>query len=201
MGQEQLIISRKPLSPSKNKTQMDSDDLLARIRKLDIAALTLVHERYYPDVYRYVFFRLADQQTSEDISSDVFIRLLEALKRGSGPETNLRAWLLGVASNLVNDHLRIIYDRPHQELESIEDFPSSDDPAKAFERSWQNAQLLEAIQQLTPEQQNVIALRFAAECSIEETANQMKRSVNAVKVLQFRAVAALRRLLEGKHQL
>lgn len=126
------------------------------------------------------------------------MRLLEALKRGSGPDKNLRSWLLGTASNMINDHLRKVYSRPIQDLETIEDLPGDEhDPVKSFEQAWKSDELKTALDKLTLEQQSVITLRFASEFSLEETAVQMKKSVNAVKVLQFRAITALRRLLEG----
>lgn len=201
MSQEQFIITQKPFLNVKTKPLVDSDDTLARIRRLDMNTLAYVHEHYFPEVFRYVFFRLSDHHISEDIASEVFMRLLEALKRGAGPEKNLRAWLLGVASNLVNDHLRQMYSRPSQDLEGVEELPGLDDPVKSYEQAWQSSELKNALSKLTSEQQNVIALRFASECSLEETAVQMKRSVNAVKVLQFRAIAALKRLLEGHRQI
>ncbi len=201
MGQEQLIISQKVQSRLKKQTLMDSDETLARIRRLDMDTLAQVHERYFPDVYRYVHFRLTDPQVCEDIASDVFLHLLTSLQRGAGPTQNLRAWLFGVASNLINDHLRQIYMKPDSELDSLENLPGLDDPAASFENHWRSEELAAAIQKLTAEQQKVLALRFAGEYSLEETADLMKRSVNAVKVLQFRAVAALRRLLEGKRLL
>ena len=198
MNQEPFIISPKSMLNIKTKPLMDSDDMLARIRRLDMTALAAVHERYYPDVYRFTAFRLSDPHAAEDIASEVFMRLLEALKRGAGPEKNLRSWLLGTASNMINDHLRQVYARPVQELETIEDLPGENhDPAQTFEQAWQSSELKSALKQLTPEQQSVLTLRFAGECSVEETASQMKKSVSAVKVLQFRAIAALRRLLEG----
>lgn len=201
MSQDQFIITQKPFLNVKTKPLVDSDDTLARIRRLDMNALAYVHEHYFPEVFRYVFFRLSDHHISEDIASEVFMRLLEAIKRGAGPEKNLRAWLLGVASNLVNDHLRQMYRRPSEDLEGVEELPGLDDPAKSFDQAWQSSELKRALSKLTVEQQNVIALRFASECSLEETAVQMKRSVNAVKVLQFRAIAALKRLLEGHRQI
>ena len=55
-----------------------------------------------------------------------------------------------------------------------------------------------AMSRLTPDQQHVLALRFSQDCSLEETASMVDKSVNAVKVLQFRTLAAMRRLLDEK---
>jgi RNA polymerase sigma-70 factor (ECF subfamily) len=175
------------------------DDLLARARQLDSSVLAEIHDRYYPEVYRFVSFRLADSALSEDIAAEVFLRLVEGFAQKKGPDRNLRGWLLGVASNLVNDDLRRRYRRKVEALDELAEDRLVDpvDPAQIWEGNFQQEQVRQAIRQLTPEQQQVLALRFASERSLEETAQLIGKKVNAVKALQFRALGALRRLLVG----
>jgi RNA polymerase sigma-70 factor (ECF subfamily) len=163
---------------------------------MDAHALAQIHDRYYPEVYRYVRFRLDDDQVCEDIAAEVFLRLLDALNKRGGPEKNLRGWLLGTSSNLVNDHLRKIYRRPTDDLDSKEDLPSlGDSPEASYFAAWELNYVRKAVEQLTLEQQHVLALRFADDISLEETAKTIGKSVAAVKALQFRALASLKRLL------
>ena len=190
------IVSQYP-SITTSRSQMTSEDTLIRVRRLDLAALTKIHDRYYPDVYRFVRYRLDDEQICEDITSEVFMRLLDALHKKGGPNKNVRSWLIGTASNLVNDHLRRHYKHKTESIENEDQFVASGSPEDSLELSMQNQQLREAIDKLTPEQQQVLALRFAGEYSLEETAAAMKKTINAVKALQFRAVEALKRLLDG----
>lgn len=179
---------------------MSAEDTLTRIRRLDMNALAQIHDRYYPDVYKFVRFRLNDEHISEDLTSEVFMRLLDALHRQTGPTKDLRNWLLGTASHLVNDHLRSRYSRPVEAVEDHEDHLSaSDNPESSFDRAWQSQQLQHAMQQLTHEQQEVLALRFMQEYSLEQTAAHMRKSVNAVKALQFRAIESLKRFLDFTH--
>lgn len=192
---QRIIEARAHLQPGHNRL-MAAEELIPRLRRLDMNALAQVHDQYYPEVYRYVRFRLSDEQASEDIAAEVFMRLLDALHRDKGPDRSVRAWLYATASNLINDHLRLRYAHPTQDIEEEEELVAPDDPSGAFDRKWQNDQVQMAIQKLTSEQQHVLGLRFVEEMSIEETAAQMDRSINAVKVLQFRAIAALRRHLE-----
>ncbi len=175
------------------------DDTLLRARKLDSKALAQIHDRYYPEVYRYVGFRLDNTEIVEDITSEVFLRLLDALHKKRGPETSLRGWLLGTASNLVNDHLRRFYSRPIENLEESgngEELGSDNSPESFYEVSSEIKQVRDAIRKLTDEQQHVLALRFAEDRSLDETAQIIGKSVTAVKALQFRALASLRRLLD-----
>ncbi len=178
---------------------MSPVDLLTRARRFDLKALEEIHDLYYPQVYRFVRYRLSDDRISEDISSEVFLRLIEALNKKSGPNQNLRGWLFGTASNLVNDHLRSRYAH---KIEAIDadgyDLPGMQYPEESFEDEWLQQQVIDALQDLTPEQQNVLALRFSDERSIDDTASIMGKSVIAVKALQFRAIASLRRLIEAR---
>jgi len=173
---------------------MNSEEILAHVRQLDPRFLASVHDQYYPVVYRYVRYRLEDEHACEDIASEVFLRLLDALHHNKGPSTNLQGWLLGTASHMVNDHLRYRYNR---KVDSIEDqeVASSEDTEALVDRSWRNEQIREAIRLLTADQQHVLALRFSEERSLEETAQLMGRTIGAVKTLQFRALASLKRFL------
>jgi RNA polymerase sigma-70 factor (ECF subfamily) len=168
---------------------------LQGLQSLDSQAIGAVFDRYFSDVYRFVYYRLSDEQAAEDISSDVFVRLLEAVNKGRGPQTNLKGWLLATAAHAVADYHRHAYRRPTEELtESLLDgsVSSLDDESEQRERvAW----LRLAYDRLTPEQQNVLALRFGDGYSLEETAQVMQKNVNAIKALQFRALAALQRLI------
>jgi len=162
------------------------------LQKLDPQAVAAIYDRYFTDMYRYAFYRLGNESLAEDIASDVFVRLLEAVKSKRGPKTNLKGWLISTASNVVADHLRSIYRRPTESLsESMPDLGSS--LPDEIDRRHQNDSVRQAYAQLTPEQQNVLALRFGDGYSLEETAAVMQKKVNAVKALQFRALAALQR--------
>ena len=178
---------------------MPGEDLLIRAQRLDAAALGEIHDRHYPEVYRYVRYRLAGEHACEDITAEVFLRLLDALHKKRGPTQNLRGWLFGTASNLVNDHLRTCYARRVDSLDGEEiELPDDSHLEGSYEDGWMQQQIAEALLHLTPEQQHVLSLRFSDERSIDETATIMGKSVTAVKALQFRAVASLRRLMEER---
>jgi RNA polymerase sigma-70 factor (ECF subfamily) len=168
---------------------------LEGLQKLDSQVIGAVYDRYFADVYRFVFYRLNDEQLAEDISSDVFVRLLEALEKRRGPETNLKGWLLGTASHAVADYLRHAYRRPTEALSEMMPDGAASSLTDEVDRREMVAAVRLAYDRLTPEQQNVLALRFGDGVSLEETATVMQKNVNAVKALQFRALAALQRLI------
>lgn len=165
--------------------------LLARARALDSRALEQIHDRYYSEIYRYVLYRTGDRTVTEDVASEVFLRLLNALHAERAPRTTLRGWLFGVASHLVADHFRRAPGLPLSE-NIVAPYPSLSDEVEA--RIRQN-DIRKAIRQLTVEQQQVIALRFGSGFSVEQTAEALGKSVTAVKSLQLRALEGLRRAL------
>ena len=84
----------------------DEMQLLARARALDPEALSQVHNEYYRPIFRYVSFRVGDHKAAEDLTSEVFTRLLSALRDKTAPQNTLRGWLYGVAARVVSDHYR-----------------------------------------------------------------------------------------------
>jgi RNA polymerase sigma-70 factor, ECF subfamily len=173
-------------------TDFNEQTALDGLRKLDSQAIGAVYDRYFPEVFRYVRYRIGDETSAEDIASDVFVRLLEGCRKKQGPQSNLRAWLLATASNAVNDHYRRNYRHPVDALsESMQDAGQgihSEVDLRERQRLVQRA-----LAQLTPEQQHVLALRFGQGYSLEETAAVLDKNINAVKALQFRALASLQR--------
>lgn len=165
-----------------------------QLNNINTKTIGAIYDEYFPELYRYALYRLGDETLAEDIASDVFIRLLEATRVGRGPQTNLKGWLIATASNIVTDHLRKKYR--HQEDEIPASFPDLQ-PALALQvdQREQTRAMKNALTKLTDEQQNVLAFRFGQGYSIEETATLMNKNINAIKALQFRALAALQREL------
>lgn len=175
-------------------------DMMDGLRKLDHQAIGDIYDQFFPEIYRYVRYRINDDTVAEDIASDVFVRLLEAAQKRQGPRTNLKGWLIATASHAVNDHLRQQYRRPVEALSDAIPDETSNVRLEVDLRE-QNRAVKTAYAQLTTEQQHVLALRFGQGYSLEETASYMKKKLNAVKALQFRALTSLQRLIgEVSHE-
>jgi RNA polymerase sigma-70 factor (ECF subfamily) len=166
--------------------------LLARARRLDSDALAEIHDTYYAPIFRYIAFRVGDRATAEDLTSEVFTRLLGALRDRTAPQNTLRGWLYAVAARVASDHHRRHYRARQVELdESLESREAG--PAETVEALLTCEDLKRAMAELTDEQQNVIALRFGYEMPIQEVARTLGKTEGAVKQLQARAIAALAR--------
>jgi len=177
----------------------DEHKLLARARCFDHDALGQIHDEYYAPIFRYALYRTDDREAAEDVASQVFVRLLEGLRAGTGPTTTLSGWLFGVAAHVVNDHFRHVYRTPQVELDhTLAD--AEDTPSALALAAMERKELHQAIATLTEEQQHVIALRFGQDMPIQQVARMMGKTEGAIKQLQARAVAALARQMKQDTQ-
>lgn len=173
----------------------DELSLLARARALESEALAEIHDEYYEPIYRYVVFRVSNQQVAEDLTSEVFLRLLNALRDTTAPQKTLRGWLYGVAYRVVSDYHRKRYRR--SEVQLSESIPSNTpDPMDRVANKLNWRQVRAALSELTDSQREVIALRFGQEMPIRNVAEVIGKSEGAVKQLQARAIAKLARTLK-----
>ncbi len=156
--------------------------------------LGTVYDEYHPLIYRYIYRQVSDVEVTRDLTADVFHRLLKALQKGNGPRQDTKAWLYRTAHNIIVDYYRRQQYRDHLPLyEGIID--GDMDPSHAAETHLATERMRQALRQLTPDQQQVIALKFLAGLTNHEAAEVMKKPVGAVKSLQHRALAALQRKL------
>lgn len=171
--------------------------LVARALRGDREAFGDLYERHLAGLYRYVFYRVGDVHEAEDVTELVFLKAWQALDRYQPGGAPFRAWLYRIAHNTLVDRARTLH--PPGDLKDDHADPSPEArPEHVTARREQQQTVAEALRQLDPAQQQVLALRFISELSHAETAKVMNRTEGAVRVLQYRALAALRRLLEGR---
>jgi RNA polymerase sigma-70 factor (ECF subfamily) len=175
-------------------TTLDSE-LLSRAREYDAQALAEIYGRYAEPVYRYLYRYLGDAVQAEDLTSEVFVKLLQVLGTQRAPRDNLQGWLYRVAHNQAMDWFRHQGRNSTEPLE--EQIPAQNgSPSVLLEEHQARQHLRSALRQLTQDQQQVILLRFGEGLRITEVGRLMGKSEGAVKILQHRAVKRLRRLLD-----
>lgn len=174
---------------------MREDLLLEGAQRYDPKALTEIYDAYYDRIFSYVYRRIGQPGLCEDLAGEVFVRLLEAIKAGRGPSTNLLAWLYRVAHNLVVDHYR---RKAKVTTQTLEDWVVSvpNNPMQRVELESLQQQLREALARLTADQQQVIILKFVEDLSNAQVGTILGKPEGAIKSLQHRALAALRRQIE-----
>lgn len=172
------------------------EELLAGAINLDEAALSELYDRYELKIYSYIYRRTSDQALSEDLTAQVFLKMLEAIRNERAWHSSFSGWLYRIAHNLVIDYYR---SRDRQKQISLDEAPFMPDaqqnPVRAAEIQLTAEYLRSAINRLTEEQAQVISLRFLEGYSFAEIAAMMDKTEGAVKALQHRAVSTLRQLL------
>jgi len=177
----------------------DGLQLLQRAQRWEEQALTEIYDAYAPAIYRYIYRRVGNAQTSQDLTAETFRRFLEALKRSAGPSEHLSGWLYRVAHNLVVDHYRGAPDQAEASLESVDlTMATTDELDTTLEHSVERARA--ALRMLTPLQQQVVTLRYLEDLSLQEVATILGRTVGSIKALQHRAVGLLQQILEGSDE-
>jgi len=181
-------------------TSAQEGELIRRAKRGDPAAFAEIYDRFQPAVYRYVSYRVGEPVIAEDLTSEVFVRLVEKIDRYTPRGRPLLAWLYTIARNLVTDHRRragrfFPIEIPEEQL--LDDAPAHEE---VIERRLAQRRLAAAISQLTEDQRRVILLRFGEGLDSGTAAQVLGKSVGATKALQHRALAALRRLLVDRNQ-
>ncbi len=176
---------------------MTDEQLLIRAKQLDPAALQALHERYYESVARYIQFKVGNIQTVEDLSGEVFVRVIEGLRKGQAWRDSPRGWIMGIARHVVTDFYR--KRERLTEVKLTERLAQTEDnsPFHQVMLNEQKQQLMQAINQLTDEQRDVILLRFIEGINIQGVAKAINKTPGAVKGLQYRAVRALAEIIKG----
>lgn len=165
-------------------------DLLQQAKRLEGTALAEIYDCYSPRVYRYAFRLLGDACLAEDCVAETFSRFLHGLRHGQGPCEHIQAYLFRTAHNLVVDHYR---RSPTQELD--EEIPDIGNVEVDVDQKICQDDLRTALQELSPAQQQVIALKFWEDWENEEIAQFLHKPVGAIKSLQHRALVHLQKVL------
>jgi RNA polymerase sigma-70 factor (ECF subfamily) len=159
---------------------------IENVEKISAADVGALYDRYAPELYRYIYHRLGAKTFAEDLTAEVFVRVLNGERRVN----DWRAYLYRIAHNLVIDAIR---KHPHVLQEPDEFLPDErNDPVEHAEVRDEQRRLRQAIARLTPEQQQVVVLKFIEEMSNAQVAKILNKPEGAVKALQHRALTNLR---------
>lgn len=172
--------------------------LIKRAKGYDPEALDELYSRYADVVFRYIYYRVGDRQVAEDLVGDVFVRAMEALPAYQDVGSPFEAWLYRIAHARVVDYYRRQKVRQTAVLDEQVIADGRSDPDRLLAQSDDVGRVWAALSQLTDEQQQVVSLRFIAGYSTAEVAKVVGKTEGAVRALQHRALASLRRLLESE---
>jgi RNA polymerase sigma-70 factor (ECF subfamily) len=172
--------------------------LISAAQHGDEQAVGRLYDAYVDHIHRYLFYRVHDAQVAEDLTADVFLRMVEGLPGYQDRCLPFLAWLYRIAQARLVDYYRRAKRAGEQQDFQSADLRIEEDFDSDLLATYQHQKLHDALNTLTADQQQVIVLRFIEAYDLQKTAEAMGKTVGAVKVMQHRALQALGRALE-KH--
>ena len=181
-----------------SKVGLTAADLIAA-RLREPAALTRIYTAYAPALFRFFMASVSDRHLAEDLTGSTFVSAIEGLPKFRGPVEALGGWLFQIARHDLYDHRR---RQSRSRIEPLDDnlteAAASDgtvDPEELAIARLEGARVLRALQELSPDQREVLLLRMAGGMTAPEVAAILGKTTNAVKALQHRGLASLARVL------
>lgn len=178
----------------------EDHESLSQARQGKKEAIARIYEQYKEPIYQFLRLRVGDRYTAEDLTAQVFLKFLRALRGDHPPEHSLRGWIFRVARNVLYDHYGEEAALPLDTLDQW--LVSAPDPDLEIQlmQTLDMERVRRAVQMLLPSHQEVLLLRFDQQLSLKETADVMGKDPNAIKALQFRAVNTLRQILQAAQE-
>lgn len=178
-------------------TNADVAVLVRLAQEGDRSSFAALYERFFDQIYRYVSFKTGSASEAEDITGEVFVRMLESIHKFKWQGHPFSSWLFRIAHNLVVDHFR---RKGKRNIVSLDNTTTHVEAAAVdidghIDTELSMGEVRNAMVGLTDLQKEVISLRFAAGLSVAETAQAIGKRENAVKALQHAGLKKLRRLL------
>ncbi len=185
---------KKAQSTAKAATDSQSgiSELVERAAAGDFESFGELYSIYLDRIYRYVFFQVKDKMTAEDITEEVFIKAWKAIDSCKGKGQTFSPWLYRIAHNHVIDTFRRTDKLLPIEVEAVD---TASGPELKIEKELEQQELLTMIASLPPNQRQVITLKFIEGLDTREIGQVMGKSQGAIRILQMRALAAIRQEL------
>jgi len=170
--------------------QPNDQALIAQAQRGDQDAVTLLYETYVDVIFAYIRYRVDSKSTAEDLTSEVFLRMVRSLVSYRDQGLPFRAWLYRIANNLVIDHYR--QTNKTNAVPLTDAYENDDtDPLIQLARSEDHVRLRLAIRELPEDYQNLLLLRFVENLPHTEIAKITNKSAVALRAMQHRALKAL----------
>ena len=174
------------------------DKLIRGAKRGETAAFNELYSHYLAPIYRFVYMKVSRREEAEDLTHEVFLSAWQNIKKYRSQGFPFSSWLYQIARNRVIDHYRL-----KKNWVALEEADMEADPAviqNILETEIENSMTLDrvkiAIQDLHPDQQDVLLMRFMEDMPYETIASTMGKSEGAIRLIQHRALKALRGILK-----
>lgn len=177
--------------PPTHRSEDCHEQRLVERAKSDPEAFGTLYDLHFDRIYAYIYRKIGDRQVAEDLTADTFMKALANIKGYTYTGQPFAAWLYRIAANLVTDHYRT--RRPTTSLDDgVQLVAGGISPEEAAMRLDDQQAVARAIQTLSPDQQDVVLMRFSGGLKLKEIAQVVGKTEGAVKALMFRALGSLK---------
>jgi RNA polymerase sigma-70 factor (ECF subfamily) len=174
--------------------------LVDRAQKGDREALEELYLIHFDRIYSYLHVSVGNRHDAEDLTTQTFLKMLESIGRFRWQSAPFSAWLFRIAHNLAMDHFRASRRwQPEEEVPEPEPDEATSAEAGALQSIGRKS-MMELIEDLSPEQQQVLTLKFLFNFANAEAATILGKSEGAIKSLQHRALASLQKQIERRER-
>jgi RNA polymerase sigma-70 factor (ECF subfamily) len=172
--------------------------LVERAQKGDREALEELYLVHFDRIYSYLQLTVGNRYDAEDLTNQTFVKMLESIERFQWRKVPISAWLFRIAHNLAMDHFRS--RRRWQPEEEVPEPPGEEEPSAELEAMQVigRESMLKLIDRLSPEQQQVLTLKFVFNLPNAEVAAILDKTEGAIKSLQHRALVSLQKQIAGQ---
>lgn len=172
--------------------ETDDMELVKRAQAGNITAVGELYDRHRIKIFRYIRSKILNTQQAQDLTGEVFLRMVDHLPSFQPMGVPFSAWLYQIARNLV---IKQVQKENKQQIVSLfhanSVSRSNDNPARIVERNMELEWLLQGLEKIDEFQREVIILRFIVGLSLKETAEVLDKTLAAVKSSQHRGIMAL----------
>jgi len=176
--------------------EAELEALVCAAQEGDQDAFARIYDYFIDQIYRYVYYRVQSEDV-EDIVETVFLKVWENLKQYKPQQKSFSAWVFRIAHNLIIDHYRASKDKSYEELSSdLPDLDREHHPIKMTQNRFDNEVLKKAMLKLKKQYHDIILYKFINDFSNKEIAEILGKSEGSLRILQFRALKALKKELE-----
>lgn len=174
------------------------EELVKRVQmKADQEAFADLYHYFVDRIYRYVFYRVKSED-SEDLVEMVFVKAWENIRQYKRANRTFSAWIFRIAHNLVVDYYRAAKDTVEELDFQYADHKTEANPVKLAELSLTQETLKRAISKLKKQYQDIVVLKFVNDLSNKEIADLLGKNEGTLRILQFRALRALKEELKNQ---
>jgi RNA polymerase sigma-70 factor, ECF subfamily len=170
------------------------EDQLVERAKVDADAFGELYDHYFGQIYRFVYSRLREQDSAEDVTSEVFFKALRAIHRYKPSGHPFSAWLYQISVNAIADHYRS--KRPESDLDTAVGIADKQAPVdEHIARKDEAARVWAAIDSLPPQQRTAMTLKLGEDMKLAQIGAIMGKSEGAIKLLIHRGMIGVRERL------